>query len=88
MLQGVILAALGIWFSSGRVRWALAFLLGVSLVLLAIPSAIGTYNARYAIPLGGPLVACGAIGAWVLIERIRDGGRRRGGDPAAPAAPG
>jgi hypothetical protein len=88
MLQGVILGALGIWFSSGRVRWALALLLGVSLVLLAIPSAIGTYNARYAVPLGGPLVACGAVGAWVLIARIRDGGRRRGTDPPAPAAPG
>ena len=75
MLQAIILGALGIWLSAGRVRWALILLLGTSLVLLAIPSAIGTYNARYAIPLGGPLIACGAIGAWVLVARIRGGDR-------------
>lgn len=77
MLQGIILGAVGIWFSAGRVRWALVLLLGASLVLLAIPSAIGTYNARYAIPLGGPLIACGVLGVWALIARIRGGERPR-----------
>jgi hypothetical protein len=87
MLQALVLGALGIWFGSGRVRWALVLLLGTSLVLLAIPSAIGTYNARYAIPLGGPLLAAGATGLWVLFGRIRAGGRARGAErPVAPGA--
>jgi hypothetical protein len=74
MLQAAILGALGIWLGSGKARWALVLLLGTSLGLLLIPSAIGTYNARYSIPVGGPLIASGAIGLWVLIGRIRDGG--------------
>jgi hypothetical protein len=35
-----------------------------------------SYNARYATPLAGPLVAAGAIGLWLAIRRIT-GGRAR-----------
>jgi hypothetical protein len=80
MLQALILGVLGICFSAGRVRWALILLLGTSVALLAVPSGIGTYNARYSIPLGGPLIASGAIGLWLTIVRIRDGGRSPAAD--------
>jgi hypothetical protein len=76
MLQAVILGALGIAFARGRVRAALVLLLGSSLVLLVFAAAITTYNARYTIPIGGPLIAAGAIGLWVCLSRF--GGRRPG----------
>jgi len=71
MLQALILGALGIWLGSGRVRAALVLLLGTSLILLVFPAAIGTYNVRYTIPIGGPLIGAGVIGLWVCIERLR-----------------
>jgi hypothetical protein len=70
MFQAAVLAVLGIWLAAGRVRAALVLLLGVSLVLLVVPSAVATYNARYAIPIGGPLAAAGAIGLWVCLARL------------------
>jgi hypothetical protein len=78
MLQAFLLAGIGAWLASGRVRAAIILLAGASLLLILIPSAIGTYNARYAIPIGGPLVAAGALGLWVCIQRLR-------GEPAEPA---
>ncbi len=71
MLQAIILGALGVGLAVGRVRWALVLILGTSLILLLVPSAIGTYNVRYAIPIGGPVIAAGAIGLWVCIARLR-----------------
>jgi 4-amino-4-deoxy-L-arabinose transferase-like glycosyltransferase len=68
MILAVALAAAGIWLARGRVRAGLVLLLGAALLLLIIPSAIGTYNARYAIPMGGPVIAAGAIGLWLLIQ--------------------
>jgi hypothetical protein len=74
MFQTAIFAALGIWLSAGRVRAALVLLFGASLALLVVPSALATYNARYAMPIGGPLAAAGAIGLWVCLARL--GGSR------------
>jgi hypothetical protein len=70
MLQCVLLGALGLWLSSGRVRAGLALLLGVSLLLLVIPSVTATYNARYAIPIGGPMLGAGALGAWIVFRHL------------------
>jgi hypothetical protein len=75
MLQALLLAGIGAWFASGRVRAAIVLLAGVSLLLLVIPSAIGTYNVRYAVPIAGPLVGAGMLGAWVCVERLRRRGR-------------
>jgi hypothetical protein len=72
MLQALILGALGIWLSRGRVRAALALLLGAALLGLAIPSATVSYNARYAVPFAGPLLAAGAVGLWLLLTRLRE----------------
>ena len=71
MLQAIILGALGAWFARGRVRAGILLLIGTSVLLLLIPSAVGTYNARYTIPIGGPLIAAGALGLWACIERLR-----------------
>ena len=78
-LQALLLAGIGAWFASGRVRAAIVLLAGVSLLLLVIPSAIGTYNVRYAVPIAGPLIGAGMLGAWVCLERLRRRGRP---DPA------
>ena len=42
------------------------------MLLFVIPSATANYNARYAIPSGGPIVLAGAIGAWALLARLRE----------------
>lgn len=78
MLQAVPLGAIGAWLAPGRVRAAIVLLLGTSLLLLLTASAISTYNARYAIPIAGPLLGAGAIGLWVCLGRLS--GRR----PATP----
>jgi hypothetical protein len=83
MLQAAILAGFGIWLSSGRLRWTLVLLLGTSLLLLFVPSAISTYNARYAVPVGGPIIAAGAIGLWLCLGRLR---RTAGEPPGGPRA--
>jgi hypothetical protein len=83
MLQAIILTALGIALARGRVRAALILLLGSSVVLLVFAAALTTYNARYTIPVGGPLIAAGAIGLWLCIERLR---RRPPSDPDREAA--
>ncbi len=33
---------------------------------MLVPVATAIYSARYAIPVSGPLVAAGAIGAWLV----------------------
>lgn len=86
MLQCVILAGLGIWLSSGRVRAGLILLLGASLLLLVIPAVTATYNARYAVPIGGPIMAAGALGAWVVFRRLVERSARGGETPAAASS--
>lgn len=70
MLQALLLGLVGIWLGRGRVRAVVALLLGVAVLGLAIPSATVSYNARYATPLAGLLVAAGAIGLWLAIRRV------------------
>lgn len=70
LLQAAILAAVGLWLSPGRVRAPLALLLGAALLGLAIPSATISYNARYAVPFAGPLIAAGGVGLWVVLSRL------------------
>jgi hypothetical protein len=71
MLQAVLLGLAAFWLARGRVRAGAALLLGVSLLLLAIPPLTVTYNARYAVPIAGPLIAVGALGIWLAIRRVR-----------------
>jgi hypothetical protein len=82
MLAAVALAVAGIVFTRGRVRAVLVLLCGAGLLLFVIPSATATYNARYAIPSGGPLMLAGAMAAWALLSRLR--GAR---DEAMPGSP-
>jgi hypothetical protein len=70
LFQALVLAVVGLWCSSGRVRWGILLLGGIAVSLLAA-TAIGTYNARYAIPVNGPLLAAGALGLWALVQRFR-----------------
>jgi 4-amino-4-deoxy-L-arabinose transferase-like glycosyltransferase len=81
LLIATILGAAGIWLSRGRVRASLALLLGAGLLLLIIPSATASWNARYAVPADGPLVAAGAVGVWVIFRYLLD---RRQPDQSYP----
>ena len=83
MIAAVALALAGIVVARGRVRAALILLCGAGLLLFIIPSATANYNARYAIPSGGPIVLAGAMGAWALLGFLRE---RRGGRSPAPSA--
>ena len=87
MLEALILGAVGIVLARGRTRAAVALLLGAAVLGLAIPSATVSYNARYAVPLAGPLFAAGAIGLWLVLARLRDRpGRAEAADASPPAA--
>jgi hypothetical protein len=72
VLMGTALIAgtIGVALGNRRQRWGLVLLLGASVALLLVPSATASYNARYAIPMGGPLIAAGALGVWLLIRRL------------------
>jgi hypothetical protein len=70
-ILSALLAAVGVWFARGAVRAGIFLFAGSGILLLAI-SAANTYNARYAIPADGVLVAGGALGLWVVINRYRE----------------
>jgi hypothetical protein len=76
-LHGLLLVALlalavaGALAGRGRARAPAAVLALVGLTLLAAPALTGLYNARYAVPAAGPLVAAGALGASALATRRR-----------------
>jgi hypothetical protein len=72
MLAALALGVAGIVVSRGRVRAVLILLCGAALLLFIVPSATANYNARYAIPSGGPLVLAGAIGTWALLGWLRE----------------
>jgi hypothetical protein len=83
MLQALLVSLFGLWFSRGRVRAALALFLGAGVLLLVIPSITATYNARYAVPVGGAFMAATALSIWVLLDRYaaRRLAGERGSDP-------
>jgi len=84
LLLSAILGGFGIWFSRGRVRAGLVLLLGTAMLLIVIPSATASFNARYAIPADGPFVAAGAIGLWAVVRRLLE--RHHAATPADAAA--
>ncbi|MFL5870305.1 MAG: ArnT family glycosyltransferase [Solirubrobacterales bacterium] len=70
MLIATVLAGAGIWLAPDRrTRAGIALLLGVSLLAIFIPPLTINYGARYAIPIGGPIIAAGALGLWVVLRR-------------------
>jgi hypothetical protein len=85
LLAALIAGVAGVWLTRGGPRAGLTLFLAVSVLMLVIGAATTTYTARYAIPVQGPLVAAGAIGAWALAERLR---ARRGSatDPDAASS--
>jgi ABC-type iron transport system FetAB permease component len=54
-------------------------------VALLIASATVSYNARYVIPVEGPLIASGAVGLWLIVDRLRE--RRDAPGTPAPSPP-
>lgn len=89
LLQALVLAGVGAWFARGSVRAAIVLLAGSGLLTILIAAAISTYNARYVIPVDGPVIAAGLLGLWVLVAR-RSGrdGRREPGAYAGESSPG
>jgi len=85
MLQALVLAGIGLWLSRGRVRAGLALLLGGPVVALLVASATVGYNARYVVPLEGPLIAAGAIGLWVILDQVRGRHDHGAGSSRRPA---
>jgi Dolichyl-phosphate-mannose-protein mannosyltransferase len=83
MMVALIAALGGAIFARGRQRSVLLLLIGGALLLLLVPSATASWNARYAVPAGGPLIAAGALGAWLLAGRF---GVRRPGRSAVARA--
>jgi hypothetical protein len=84
MLIALIAAAGGLLLARGKQRAVLFLLLGAALLLLLVPSATASWNARYAIPAGGPLIAAGALGAWLLARRFLPGKGSAGSSTPAP----
>jgi hypothetical protein len=70
LFGALVMAAVGLGTAAGRVRLAILLLGGTAVVLLGV-SAANTYNARYAVPVDGPLVAAGVLGLWATIEALR-----------------
>lgn len=58
----------------GRPRRVAALLVAVTLVMMITPLATLYYNARFTIPVFGPLVAAAALGGWGLMARRRSAG--------------
>lgn len=77
LLVAVVLALIGLELARGRLRTGLWLLLGMGLLLLIVPSATAIYNARYAVPASGPLVAAGAIGLWLAGTRLIEARRAK-----------
>jgi hypothetical protein len=67
-----ILGVAGCALAAARVRAGLALVTGTGLLLLILPAAILEYNVRFVIPATGPIIAGGAIGAWVVARRIAE----------------
>ncbi len=66
LFLALVLAIGGVVLGRGKVRAGVVLLLGASLLAMLVPVATAIYSARYAVPVTGPLVAAGAIGAWLI----------------------
>lgn len=75
-----LLSGAALLLARGRLRAGLILNLGAAAALLLIPPATAIWSARYAVPISGPLVGSGAVGAWLLWERQAK--RARPGDKA------
>ena len=82
MLLALLFAFAGIWLGRGRVRAGIVLMLGFFAISLLAPPATSIWSVRYAIPVGGVILAAGAIGAWLVAQRLA-GGPARGssGEP-------
>lgn len=85
MLQALLLSIGGIWVGRGRQRAGVVLLIGAGFLLLLIPSITATYNARYAVPVGGLYIGAGALSLWLLLQRYAE--RVRDREPTQAAAP-
>lgn len=86
-LLGILLIALtvvGAVFGRGPIRAGAALFLIAGIVLLAIPPAVSSYDARYAVPPMDLLAAGAAFGLAVIAEKIA--GRRPVTQPLAGPA--
>ena len=73
LFVAAIFALAGVVLARGKVRAGIVLLGGASALAMLVPVATAIYGARYAIPVSGPLVGAGAIGAWLVGARIRAG---------------
>lgn len=71
MLAFALMVAAPFAAPRGRTRRVASLLVLVTLVLMITPLLTLYYNARFAIPAFGPLVAASALGGWALRERWR-----------------
>ena len=84
----MLLGLIAIPLAAGALRWGVVLLLGSSLGLMVVAPATAIWSARYAVPASGPIVAAGAIGAWLLVVRLRSIQRPRPSRPAGLDSPG
>jgi hypothetical protein len=70
LFASAVLAAAGLGTAAGRTRLAILLFGGTAIVVLAV-SASNTYNARYALPIDGPLAAAGALGLWASMQALQ-----------------
>ena len=77
LLACLLLGGAGLLLARDRLRRGLALLIGASVGVMAIAPATAIWNARYAVPVSGPIVASGAIGAWLIATSLRGRWSRR-----------
>jgi hypothetical protein len=81
LLASFVIAVVGLFCATGRVRWGIVLFGGIGLAMLLVPIVTAIWSSRYAVPAQGFIVAAGALGAWATIERVLRS--RREPQPAA-----
>jgi hypothetical protein len=72
LFLSLVLSAAGLLLARDRLRRGLALMIGTSVGVMVIAPATAIWSARYAVPVSGPIVASGAIGAWLLAIWVRN----------------
>ena len=72
MIVVTLLSLAALVLARGRLRAGIVLMLAISAALLIIPPATAIWSARYAVPVSGPLVGCAAVGAWLIVTRLRE----------------